>query len=167
MNIYLILSSIFVGVTLFKLSFQNNYINNLNTKLKEKITQLMVTLCYNSLYLFSLCSIKFNTIHRQFMSYLHENKIYSINLKNNKYNYYIVNNCLNQLFLKYYLKNVLKTQINPDTFDYKLSIIDNNVNIMTLLPNQYIIIMEDDYQIHSVPNDTHSENNNVVINNSF
>ena len=253
MNIYLILSSIFVGVTLFKLSFQNNYINNLNTKLKEKITQLMVTLCYNSLYLFSLCSIKFNTIHRQFMSYLkknkilteeiintlvlidkngneinkilknniefikltcekhnysglflmdknvetecvnnvfytnlpttfdykvsnisfmsieleYENKTYSINLKNNKYNYYIVNNCLNQLFLKYYLKNVLKTQINPDTFDYKLSIIDNNVNIMTLLPNQYIIIMEDDYQIHSVPNDTHSENNNVVINNSF
>ena len=48
MNIYLILSSIFVGVTLFKLSFKNNYINNLNTKLKEKITQLMVTLCYNS-----------------------------------------------------------------------------------------------------------------------
>ena len=75
MNIYLILSSIFVGVTLFKLSFQNNYINNLNTKLKEKITQLMVTLCYNSLYLFSLCSIKFNTIHRQFMSYLKKNKI--------------------------------------------------------------------------------------------
>ena len=75
MNIYLILSSIFVGVKLFKLSFQNNYINNLKNKLKEKITQLMITLCYNSLYLFSLCSIQFNTINRQFMSYLKKKKI--------------------------------------------------------------------------------------------
>ena len=89
----------------------------------------------------------------------YENKFYSINLKNNKYNYYIVNNCLNQLFFKYYIKNVLKKQINTDTFDYKLSIIDNNVNIITVLPNQYIIIMEDDYQIHSVPNDTDNSNN--------
>ena len=238
MNIYLILSSIFVGVTLFKLSFQNNYINNLNTKLKEKITQLMVTLCYNSLYLFSLCSIKFNTIHRQFMSYLkknkilteeiintlvlidkngneinkilknniefikltcekhnysglflmdknvetecvnnvfytsfpttfdykiskisfmsieleHENKIYSINLKNNKYNYYIINNCLNQTFFKYYIKNILKIPINETKFDYKVTIIDNNVNIITLLPNQYILIREDDYEIHFLEN---------------
>ena len=253
MNIYLILSSIFVGVNLLKLSFQNNHISNLTNKLKEKITQLMISLGYNYLYLFSLCSIKFNIIKRQVMLYLkknkilteetintlvlidengneinkilknniefikltcekhnysglflmdknvetecvnnvfytncpttfdykvsnisfmsieleYENKTYSINLKNNKYNYYIVNNCLNQLFFKYYLKNVLKTPINTDTFDYKLSIIDNNVNIMTLLPNQYIIITEDDYQIHSVPNDTQSENNNVVINNSF
>jgi hypothetical protein len=78
----------------------------------------------------------------------HENKIYSINLKNHKYNYYIVNNCLNQLFFKYYIKNVLKIQINTDTFNYTLSIIDNNVNIITLLHNQYILIMEDDYQIH-------------------
>ena len=78
----------------------------------------------------------------------YENKIYRINLINNKYNYYIVNNCLNKMFFKYYIKNVLKTQINTDTFDYKLSIIDNNVNIITLLPNQYILILEDDYQIH-------------------
>ncbi len=236
MNIYLLLS-ILMCVKVLNLSFQNNYI-------KEKITQLIITLGYNCLYFFSLCNIKFNiiknTINRPFIllwSYLkkkkivtekiinvlvlidengnkinkilknniefikleckkqnysglclmdknietecvnnvfytnlpttfdykiskisfmsveleHENKIYSINLKNNKYNYYIINNCLNKLFFKYYLKNVLKTKINTDIFDYKLSIIDNNVNIITLLPNQYIIIMEDDYQIHSVP----------------
>jgi hypothetical protein len=94
---------------------------------------------------------KVSTISFMSVELEHENKIYSINLKNNKYNYYIVNNCLNQLFFKYYIKNVLKTQINTDTFDYKLSIIDNNVNIITLLPNQYIIIMKDDYQIHPVP----------------
>ena len=82
----------------------------------------------------------------------YENKIYSINLKNNKYNYYIVNNCLNQTFLKYYIKNILKIPINETKFDYKLSIIDNNVNFITLLPNQYILIMEDDYTTHFLEN---------------
>jgi hypothetical protein len=97
---------------------------------------------------YKLSNISFMSVELE-----HENKIYTINLKNNKYNYYIVNNCLNQLFFKYYIKNVLKTQINTDTFDYKLSIIDNNVNIITLLPNQYILILEDDYQIHPlIPN---------------
>jgi hypothetical protein len=95
---------------------------------------------------YKLSNISFMSIELE-----HENKIYSINLKNNKYNYYIVNNCLNQLFFKYYIKTVLKTQINTDTFDYKLYIIDNNVNIITLLHNQYILIMEDDYQIHPLP----------------
>jgi hypothetical protein len=97
---------------------------------------------------YKLSNISFMSVELE-----HENKIYTINLKNNKYNYYIVNNCLNQLFFKYYIKNVLKTQINTDTFDYKLTIIDNNVNIITLLPNQYILILEDDYQIHPlIPN---------------
>jgi hypothetical protein len=94
---------------------------------------------------YKLSKISFMSIELE-----HENKIYPINLKNNKYNYYIVNNCLNQLFFKYYIKNILNAQINTDTFDYKLSIIDNNVNIITLLHNQYILIMDDDYQIHSL-----------------
>ena len=78
----------------------------------------------------------------------HNNKTYNIILKDSTFNYYIVNNSLNQIFFEYYIKNVLKMQINTDTFDYKLSIIDNNVNIITLLPNQYILIMEDDYKIN-------------------
>ena len=233
MNIYLILS-ILICIKVFNISFQNDYI-------KHKLTQLMISLGYNFLYIFSLCTIKFNIIKNKInkpfillSSYLienkiltekrinmlvlidengneinkilknniefikleckkhnysglflmdenvetkcvnnvfytsfpttldykvskisfmsveleYENKFHLITLKNNKYNYYIVNNCLNQLFFKYYIKNVLKMQINTDTFDYKLSIIDNNVNIITLLPNQYILIMEDDYKIN-------------------
>jgi hypothetical protein len=94
---------------------------------------------------YKLSNISFMSIELE-----HENKIYPIKLKNNNYNYYIVNNCLNQLFFKYYIKNILNSQINTDTFDYKLSIIDNNVNIITLLHNQYILIMDNDYQIYSV-----------------
>ena len=82
----------------------------------------------------------------------HENKIYSIHLKNNKYNYYIINNCLNQTFFKYYIKNIIKSSINEANFDYKVTIIDNNVNIITLLPNQCLLIREDDYQIDFLEN---------------
>ena len=237
MNIYLILSMLLICVKAFILSFQN--------KLTEKTTQLLISLCYNCVYIYSLCNIKFNiiknTINRPFMllwSYLkenkiltekiintivlidangneinkivtnnvefielackknnysglflmdkkvetecvnnvfytsfpttfdyniskisflsieleHENKIYSIHLKNNKYNYYIINNCLNQTFFKYYIKNIIKSSINEANFDYKVTIIDNNVNIITLLPNQCLLIREDDYQIDFLEN---------------
>ena len=246
MNIYLILLlSILICVKAFILSFQNKNINNVKNKLTEKTTQLMISLCYNCVYIYSLCNIKFNiiknTINRPFMllwSYLkenkiltekiintivlidangneinkifknnveilelackknnysglflmdknvetecvnnvfytsfpttfdyniskisfisieleHENKKYSINLKNNKYNYYIINNCLNQTFFKYYIKNILKIPINETKFDYKVTIIDNDVNIITLFPNKYLLIREDDYQIHFLEN---------------
>jgi len=237
MNIYLILSILLICVKAFILSFQN--------KLTEKTTQLMISLCYNCVYIYSLCNIKFNliknTMNRPFMllwSYLkenkiltekiintivlidangneinkivtnnvefielackknnysglflmdkkvetecvnnvfytsfpttfdyniskisflsieleHENKIYSIHLKNNKYNYYIINNCLNQTFFKYYIKNIIKSSINEANFDYKVTIIDNNVNIITLFPNQCLLIREDDYQIDFLEN---------------
>ena len=240
MNIYLILSiilSILICVKAFILNFQN--------KLTGKTKELMIRLCYNCIYIYSLCNIKFNiiknTMNRPFMllwSYLkenkilsdkiintivlidangneitkffknnvdfielackknnysglflmdknvdtecvnnvfytsfprtfdyniskisfisieleHENKIYSINLKNNKYNYYIINNCLNQTLFKYYIKNIIKSSINETKFDYKVTIIDNNVNIITLFPNQYLLIREDDYQIHFLEN---------------
>jgi hypothetical protein len=123
------------------------------------------TTCVNNLFYtsfpttfdYKVSKISFMSIELEY-----ENKIHSINLKNNKYNYYIVNNCLNKMFFKYYIKNVLKTQINTDDFDYKLSIIDNNVNMITLLPNQYILILEDDYQIHSISNYMHTLKNNIV-----
>jgi len=76
-----------------------------------------------------------------------ENGKHVIELKNNAYNYYIVNNSLNQNFFKYYLKNVLKVPINKDNFDYTVTIIDHNVNMLTLLPEQYIIFNEHDYSV--------------------
>jgi len=72
---------------------------------------------------------------------------YKIELKNNGSNYYIVNNSLNKNFFKYYLNSVLKVHVNEYNFDYTLSIIDHNVNFITLLPNKYIILNEDDYDI--------------------
>lgn len=82
----------------------------------------------------------------------HNNKNYAINLKTECYNYYIVNNSLNQHFFKYYIQNVLKTSINPEKFDYKVTIIDHDVNIITLLPHQHLILEKNSYKIYNEPN---------------
>jgi hypothetical protein len=87
-------------------------------------------------------SIKFMSIQLE-----HENNTHTISLKNESVNYYIVGNSLNQNFFKYYLITVLKADINKDNFDYKVSIIDHDVNFITLLPSQTIIIGENDYLI--------------------
>lgn len=96
-------------------------------------------------------SIKFMSIELE-----HENNTHTISLKNESVNYYIVGNSLNQNFFKYYLKNVLRADINTVKFDYKVTIIDHNVNFITLFPFQTIIIEENDYRIVE---------NNIVENN--
>ena len=78
----------------------------------------------------------------------HNNKTYNIILKDSTFNYYIVNNSLNQTFFEYYIKNVLKIDINVDFIDYKVTIIDQNVNVFTLLPNQSIRFYENEYTIN-------------------
>jgi hypothetical protein len=92
----------------------------------------------------------------------HDGNKYTIDLKNDETNYYIVNNCLNQNFFKYYLKNVLKVSINTAKFDYIVTIIDNNANIITLLPHQYIIFNEYDYTIFPVSNTPVHDNDSSI-----
>lgn len=98
----------------------------------------------------------------------HENITYTLNLKTPEYNYYIVNNCLNQTFFKYYLKNVLNVPINETNFNYMLTIIDNNVFIIYMTQDDYIIINENDYSVHSknCPEINSNKSTNHIINNS-
>ena len=76
------------------------------------------------------------------------NLTYVIDLKNNKFNYYIVNNSFNTAFYKYYLKNVLNIEIDTN-FDYNVNILDNNANMINLTPNQHIVLQENDYSIYT------------------
>jgi len=99
----------------------------------------------------------------------YNNDKYLINLKDDEHNYYIVNNRLNKFFFKYYVKNILNFDINKDNFDYNVTIIDNNVSIINLLPEQTIIINEDDYKIYPVENNkciTENVINDELTNNS-
>ena len=48
---------------------------------------------------------------------------------------------------EYYLINVLNIEIDKNTFDYKLSVIDHNVNIVELTQNDSLIIKENNYEL--------------------
>lgn len=109
---------------------ENGYVNNIF------FTEFPKTFDFKELtYSFMMIELEYNR------------KKYVIDLKNKEFNYYIVNNSLNQTFFKYYLKNILNKKVDEDSFDYSVTIIDNSVNIITLLPNQCIILNEDNYKI--------------------
>jgi hypothetical protein len=79
---------------------------------------------------------------------VYNKQTYEIKLKNDKYNFYIVNNKLNTTFFKYYLKNILKVKINDDEiFNYTVSIIDNNVEYVNLSQDNYLLFNEFNYTI--------------------
>ena len=108
---------------------------------------------------YEVCEINFMAIELD-----HNDKTYVINLKPEGHNYYIVNNSLNQNFFKYYIKNVLKSPINEDNFDYKVTIIDHNVNIITLLPNQHIILDKHTYQVFPILSENNTNTTQNIIN---
>ena len=121
------------GVLLYDKNFETGCINNIYYEKTPVVRD------------YKLSNINFMMIELE-----HENEKHPITLKNDTYNYYIVNNCLNQNFFKYYLKNVLKVPINEDNFDYTVTIIDHNVNMLTLLPHQHIVFNEHDYTIFPI-----------------
>ncbi len=124
-----------MGVLLYDKDFETGCINNIY---REKLHDIRD---------YKLSNINFMMIELE-----HENEKHPIVLKNNTYNYYIVNNSLNQNFFKYYLKNVLNVPINEYNFNYNVTIIDHNVNMLTLLPHQHIVFNENDYTIHHINN---------------
>jgi hypothetical protein len=120
---------------------------------------------------YKVSKLKFMSIELDY-----NNNKYLIELKSSDKNYYIVNNYLNEFFFKYYIKNILNLKIDQDNFDYNVTIIDNDVNIINLLPHQTIKINEDNYEIFPIENtdsnnssddssvDTSSENNVYIDN---
>lgn len=96
-------------------------------------------------FIYEMSSIKFLNIS---MSY--KNITYDINLLTNKYNFYIVGNKLDKLFVFYYLKFILNEDINNINLDdviYSLELCDHNANFMILNQNDTVIIGKENYQI--------------------
>jgi len=162
-NTTFIISDKSYGLDVLESIFDNETVSGavLNDKNAE-------TGCVNKIYMEKCPTIidkkfdyKLSKINFMMVELEHNDEKHKIELKNDEHNYYIVNNSLNQNFFKYYLKNILKTRINEGDFDYKVTIIDNNVNFITLLPHQYIVIDEHSYTIYPLE----SQNNNTEIEN--
>jgi hypothetical protein len=83
------------------------------------------------------------------MELTYENIVYPIKLEADYYNHYYVGNVIDSYFFKYYLINVLKLNIDidMDTFDYIVALIDQNVNILTLSWHQSLILEKNSYKI--------------------
>jgi len=107
----------------------------------------------------SLDNISYTISNINFISIelTYNNKVYPIQLKNNIYNHYIVNNKLNSEFYQYYLKNILNIPISSDNINYNFQIIDQNVNIYELSCNQEIVIKENDFEIIDLVNQDKSD----------
>ena len=97
----------------------------------------------------------------------YNDETYQIELINNKHNHYIVSNILDKHFFQYYLTTVLKVNVDNNSFNYNVSIIDHNVNIIHLTPNDYLIIKEDSYEIvkTNVTKTNSDDNIGLVYNN--
>lgn len=74
-----------------------------------------------------------------------DDKIISINLSSEKYNYMILNNVIDKIFIKYFLLNEYNKQIDNSLIlnqelNYKIKIIDDNINILQFDHNDKLII---------------------------
>ena len=87
-----------------------------------------------------------STINFMFVELEYKSEQYMISLKSKEFNYYVVNNILDEIFFKYYANTILKIP-TTEPFDYKVTIIDHNVNTITLLPGQTLVFKEDDYNL--------------------
>ena len=106
------------------------------------------------LYDLEKCNNQFDTSDITFIAlYLkYDNAQYHINLKTDKYNYYLVGNVINKLFLQYYINTILNhTNFTmDDTKSYSLELMDHEVNMVYLDITQSIIIEKNGYHINTI-----------------
>lgn len=103
-------------------------------------------------------SIKFMMVELEY-----ENNKYMIELNTSDFNFYIENNILDKTFFAFYMKHILHIEINEETFDYKILLLDNNISMFTLHKEQSIIIGENSYDILTSHNDELLSNHDSSI----
>lgn len=102
-------------------------------------------ICYNRVpnnLLYELSNVRFLSI-----TIVCYNKTYNVVLNTDNYNYYVINNTIDELFIKYYLTYVLNETISFEDFKYCLEILDSDINIHNLNETHQIIIKKDTYEI--------------------
>lgn len=124
----------------FELMIVTSQNNKSNVKNKLCCTNIKNDISYD------LSNIKFIDL-----SITHNNKRYNIDLKNENHNFYIVNNKINKSFLRYYLANILKLDVSEE-FNYKLQLMDHEVNVLHLDESHDIVIEKDSYRIEGKNN---------------
>jgi len=98
---------------------------------------------------------------------------YNLDLCNENYNFYIVNNFINKDFLYYFMINMIKisTLISKEEFKYNLIIIDHNVSVQNFDETNEIIFLKNGYEIihgkKDFVNNINKVNDENIINNDI
>ena len=97
-------------------------------------------------YSYSLCKFSFISINvKLFVDY--KEKSYAIKLINDSENYYIVGNKINRLIICYLLKQQHGIIRDKIISEYRLELIDHNVDMKTLTERDEIVLNETDYKV--------------------
>ncbi len=104
---------------------------------------------------YKLCTYSFISITMIVDSGLGEENTqsYPLTFSGELYNYYVVNNTFNKKVLFYLLNKQHGVKYDDSTFTYKLNIIDDNVNMISLSEKEVLIFKEDVYVICSQPDE--------------
>ena len=75
---------------------------------------------------------------------------YPLTFSGELYNYYLVNNTFNKKVLFYLLNKQHGVKYDTSLFTYKLNIIDDNVNMISLSEKDVLVLKEDTYEICTI-----------------
>jgi len=112
-------------------------------------------ICVSNIHHYFEYDFDFEKTNFTFMSLqlLYKENNYTIELKNDKHNFYIVNNVLDNNFFTYYLKYILNIDNLEKDISYKLELVDQDVNVLLLTDKDNIIVNKQDYTIVNLNED--------------
>jgi hypothetical protein len=136
----------------------SNYRNSLDETLHNNPIN---KLCISKANLKNDNDFKWGISNFNFMSLqlVYNDKNYSIELKNNYFNFYILNNILDKTFFRYYLIHILKEKNIPIDFTYTLELLDQNVDLHKLNEKHLIILGKDEFTIKSIDDIINNDDN--------
>lgn len=125
-------------------SYDYNYV--IYSQPSDNIVNKVIYTSIPSELSYHVSNIKFVSLNVEY-----NNTVYEIELGKPEFNYYVVNNKIDSMFIMYYLKQVLKKEVNNsfEDFTYKLTLMDNNINIIQLDETSVVVITKDNYIIEN------------------
>ena len=75
----------------------------------------------------------------------YNNKLYPILLKTKEYNFYISGNIIDKYFIQYYLEHFCDGYVGNNEIEYKLTIIDDNADLILLTQKDVITLNKMNY----------------------
>lgn len=106
-------------------------------------------ICVSNIYHYIEYDFDFEITNFTFLSLqlIYKDNNYNIELKNDNYNFYIVNNVLDKNFFTYYLKYILNLDNLEREFSYNLELLDQDVEMRYFSDKDILVLNKESYTI--------------------